>query len=541
MRRALVVTTVVIGTGPALAQPLDPPAPPEEIPSEEVAAPEAPPSPPEPTTPAATPREARPAAPATPAERAGARPVIEPRTSAAVAVFPAQHPGGGFRFGSYGRVVAGGDLRGGKPEKIRVAARAPRIVEGSYLELDLSYGFIRPSEGSDGDLVIRPVITLAFDGTLFHDTGQFDARPALRNVYLDAYVSDRLLVWGGSRMYRGDDIYLLDFWPLDDQNTVGGGFVFRQPVIAPDDHDPSRATHSVEAAAHVGVNRLNHPFTFQEIDVPDPAHGSTTIVQLNRQRVVASATATYLVAPRGGIGGKAKFHGEIHTLPAGERKRVDGTFESLPADSGMLVGGQLGAFGFAPEGSPYRRHVNLFVRYAKGLAAFDELAPPTSFGPDLRSNRASELSFALSANWDHALGSVMIGALSRRFVDADRDEIDFDDGWEYTLNARPLVRTLPDLFFGADVSYQARFPRGVNPRTLVAADASVFQIAPMLVYSPIGASGYDRPQLRLVYRAAHLDQGARDLYVPEDPRHTRPWVHFLGLQVEWWFNSFTYR
>ena len=26
-------------------------------------------------------------------------------------------------------------------------------------------------------------------------------------------------IWAGSRMYRGDDIYLLDFWPLDNLNT----------------------------------------------------------------------------------------------------------------------------------------------------------------------------------------------------------------------------------------------------------------------------------------------------------------------------------
>jgi hypothetical protein len=44
-----------------------------------------------------------------------------------------------------------------------------------------------------------------------------------------------------------------------------------------------------------------------------------------------------------------------------------------------------------------------------------------------------------------------------------------------------------------------------------------------------------------VYRAAHLNEAARDLYVPMDPRHEHEWVHFLGVQAEWWFNSSTYR
>jgi hypothetical protein len=69
----------------------------------------------------------------------------------------------------------------------------------------------------------------------------------------------------------------------------------------------------------------------------------------------------------------------------------------------------------------------------------------------------------------------------------------------------------------------------------------VFQVAPMVVYSPMGPSAYDRPQLRAVFRAAHLNQGALDNYVPDDPRHAHDWVYFLGLEAEWWFNSSTYR
>jgi hypothetical protein len=63
----------------------------------------------------------------------------------------------------------------------------------------------------------------------------------------------------------------------------------------------------------------------------------------------------------------------------------------------------------------------------------------------------------------------------------------------------------------------------------------------MLVYSPMGPSGYDRPQLRLVYRAARFNEAARELFVPEDPRGEYTWTHFLGVQAEWWFNSSTYQ
>jgi hypothetical protein len=436
----------------------------------------------------------------------------------------------GFRFGSYGRVIAGTDLLGGKPEQILIVAHGPRIVENSYLELDFSYGF----ETVRG-VKLRPVITLAFDGTLFHDTGQFDAHPALRNLFLDAQLDDHFTLWAGSRMYRGDDIYLFDFWPLDNQNTLGAGVFYK--------HKGARPKDVAEIAVHVGENRLQDPFQFQEIQVPNPVQGSATVVQLNRQRLVGSLTASYLFdAPPSDIGIKLKIHAQVQSLPPGTTKLTDGTLMPLPDDAGYLVGAEVSLFNFGGTqiNSKYRRHVNLFMRYAHGLATYDELAPPTSFGPDLRTTNASELSFGTSSNWDYKYGNVMVGALTRRYQDATGGP-DFDSGWEYAIDARPLVRALPDWFVGADVSYQARFPRGLNPNQLRAEDAGVFQIAPMIVYSPMGPSAYDRPQIRVVYRAAHLDQGALDLYVLDDPRHGRPWVHFFGVEAEWWFNSSTYR
>ena len=233
----------------------------------------------------------------------------------------------GFRFGSYGRIVAGTDLRGGKPEKLLVGTVGPRVVEDSYLELDMSYGFETPT-----GIKMRPVVTLAFDGTLFHDTGDFDAHPALRNVFLDATLTPKLTAWVGSRIYRGDDIYLFDYWPLDDQNTVGGGLFYRD--------------HALELAGHVGENRLNNGFQFQEIQVANPEQGATTVLQLNRERMVASGTASYLFAqPPERMSAKLKLHGEVQGLPAGSRRRDDGTLEALPQDIGYLVGAEVSLFG----------------------------------------------------------------------------------------------------------------------------------------------------------------------------------------------------
>ena len=430
----------------------------------------------------------------------------------------------GFRFGSYGRILAGTDLRGGRPEPIAVVARGPRVVEKSYLELDFAYG-LRAKTGA----LLRTVVTLAFGDRIFHETGEFDAQPALRNFFAEARFDDGTTLWVGSRMYRGDDLYLFDYWPLDDQNTLGAGAITRKGAV--------------EVAAHAGVNRLLDDFQFQERDVASPELGATTVTQLDRQRIVGSASATYYVdAGPSDLNAKVKLHAELQGLPSGTRLRDDATPEALPRDWGTTLGAQLGVWGLAPEDLGYRRHANLFARWSRGLAAFDELAPPFGFDTTLKTYpRASELVFGLGANWDDRWGHVLFATYARRFVDADPNVRDIDDGWEYAVDVRPMAHVYEGVFAGVDLSYQARFPRGLMPSTQVAADPAVVSFAPMLAFSPMGRSGYDRPQLRLVYRVARLSDGALALYAEDDPRRAHPTVHYLGAQAEWWFNSNSYR
>ena len=159
---------------------------------------------------------------------------------------------------------------------------------------------------------------------------QFEALTAVRNLYAEVtgVFHKSFTAWVGSRMYRGDDIYLFDYWPLDDQNTVGGGLMFRKSEA--EDHGDA-----VELAAHAGVNRLQTPFQFQEVEVANPQQGATTVVQLNRQRMIVSGTAAYLLdGGPGHLSLKGKLHGELHALPSGTRKRNDGSLQRVSAASG---------------------------------------------------------------------------------------------------------------------------------------------------------------------------------------------------------------
>ena len=142
-----------------------------------------------------------------------------------------------FSAGSYGRVQVSSDLGGGGGDSVRIAQFAPRLEQSPYMELDLAWDW-QLDEGPQFTVLVTPALA----GDLFHYDGNFAEALALRNFYVSAtgVGGVPVEVWAGSRMYRGDDVYLLDFWPLDNLNTYGGGAIWR----------PSQT----EVALHVGAN-----------------------------------------------------------------------------------------------------------------------------------------------------------------------------------------------------------------------------------------------------------------------------------------------
>jgi maltoporin len=332
-------------------------------------------------------------------------------------------------------------------------------------------------------------------------------------------------------MWRGDDVYLLDWWPVDNLNLVGGGADWRDDRL--------------ELRLAAGLNRLLDPYQLQRVEVPDPVFGATTVTQLDRQRGVAAFKAGYRFlgptrSPAGGdgeLGAKASLYVEAQRLGAGTRQRADDSFEALPSDLGFVVGGEVAAWGFGTPGGA--SHANVFFRYARGLAASDWLAVPTSVGLDRRTwTDASEWLVGTSTNVELGAAGALVGAYARRFQSAAPDpSIDPASGWEAVLDARPYVHVYGALAGAVDVSWQKRWPNGLSPTSLAPVAPSVFQLAPMLLVTPGGEGSYVRPQLRLVYRAAHLDADARESYAVDDPRRAHAWVHYLGVQAEWWFNS----
>jgi len=430
---------------------------------------------------------------------------------------------GCFTGGTYGRVTPSWNLRGGSGGPTNLVSHGTRLELPPYAEVDLYYRkTLEPKP--DDPIRVGTVVTVGFLEDLFHFTGKWEQSFALRNLYgwVHGLADGHLDLWVGSRMYRGDDIYLFDYWPLDNLNTYGGGVGLRFDWFKLD--------------LHVGTNRLDDDFQFQELEVTTDTPLTETVVYMDRQRTVASVKATAEGhSPDGRLGYKGKLYGEFHGLPAGLLLYDDGVRqEDLPADFGWVVGGQFGLWGFANNS-----HLNAFVRGAGGLGAYGEFAVPFGLDTDKKTTRAREFLVGVSANVENEWVGVMAGAYLRYFRDADPNVYDLDDEWEGIVAARPhfFIGRFFQPFF--EVSYQRQMPNGLSPETHVQESAGIFKVAvgPSLAFAK---GTYSRPRFHVLYSASFLDENARRLYDEVDPRRDQPVQHYLGVGVEWWINSSSY-
>ncbi len=418
-------------------------------------------------------------------------------------------------FGSYGRIGFFSDPDGSRAAQRQIVAFGPRLIEDNYLELDFGYVAYKGPEAQ-----VRAIITMAFFDQLFHYDGRADARIGLRQAYVEAQKlwGTGFFGWAGSRWVRGNDIYLLNFWPMDDLNVVGVGAGWRGP--------------NTDIMLTFALNRLEDGRQVQRVPVPANTTGAETVELLNRQkRIVALMAEQRYGGAEGALGMKLRLYSELHHLPTGERFYSDSFTESepLPDDLGWLVGAQLGLWNLGGG------HLNVWLRYAGGLTVYDELGTPYGLNRDRRAVDAREFRLAVAGNVELERVSIQYGGYARVFHDSDVNEEDFDDRQEYAFAVRPQLKF--GIFTpGVEASVQLSRPNGLNPRTNQQQVAQVTQLAviPALSFGDSPGS-YTRPQIRFIYAVSLLNQAAMDYYAQDDPRADQDLVHFLGVNAEWWF------
>ena len=282
-----------------------------------------------------------------------------------------------------------------------------------------------------------------------------------------------------------------------------------------------------ELALHAGVNRLDNLYQFQTVPQPSLS-GATTIdqVTLDRERFIESAKLTYYL----GEHAKVSLYAEAHQIGEGILTHPDRTTEKLPSDEGYLVGAQLGLWsqsGF----------VNMFVRGATGLAAYGDLAVPFDVSADKRAADAREFLLATSAGFGGTRASVIVGAYLRYFRAAQPGDFSFGRYWEGIFAARPQLQLTPHFGAAAEFSVQGRSSAALDPMTNLQASPSVLKLTAMPAVVTFAPGLFGRPQLRVVYTLSLLSDEARAQMSLVDTRLSQDAIHYLGVQVEWWFNS----
>ena len=345
-------------------------------------------------TPPAPPPPAPPTAVAPAPDAAPSTGLIAPSTPITLP-FP---PGGHRALSSSarnGRVVIASDGRGGTGRDANVIAHGDPDRRGcNYGELELRReDRFTPRISHQGRLD-----ALGFFPPFFHFSGDETQAIVIRNLYAQATYDD-LTLWVGSRMYRGDDIYLLDWWPLDNQNTVGGGAGYKI----------REGSDETNIAVHVGMQEARLDLPVRADPRADPEHprvaGRAGRRERHRprsaphhQRPSRSRTSSSTRTPSRRTA-SSWFSTARPTSFLRRHVYTDTTVNppvgtALPADTGWLVGTEV-AYWTGHRDS----FVQLFFRHAEGIAAYDPLAVPLTFANDRTTRGSSETLLALGGNY----------------------------------------------------------------------------------------------------------------------------------------------
>jgi maltoporin len=165
---------------------------------------------------------------------------------------------------------------------------------------------------------------------------------------------------------------------------------------------------------------------------------------------------------------------------------------------------------------------------------------PTTFANDRTTSGSTETLFAVGGNYENGPFGVLFGAYLRFFRDGDPSPTSTQKYDEGIVVARPQAYIGDHWGVALEGSYQSRRLAVLDPQTNAPLTPSLLRFGVIPYFSPSGRGSYKRPQFRLIYAITTRDAAARALYPADDVFAQRKVEHFIGLGVEWWFNSSSY-
>jgi maltoporin len=207
----------------------------------------------------------------------------------------------------------------------------------------------------------------------------------------------------------------------------------------------------------------------------------------------------------------------------------------LPADTGWMIGTELAYWTGQRD-----TFVQLYLRHASGLAAYDPLAVPLTFANDRTTAGSTEDLVAIGGNYEAGMFGLLVGGYLRAFRDGDPSPITSQKYDEGILAVRPQVYLGERFGVALEGAYESKRYAVLDPQTGAPLTAAEWRFGVIPYFSPSGRGSYKRPQLRFIYNLTARNDATRELYPAADVFSQRNVEHYVGLGAEWWFNSSSY-
>jgi maltoporin len=440
-----------------------------------------------------------------------------------------------FSFGSYGRTGISASSLGSESEFPRslnlngMGSIGGRFEENDYFEFASAMHF-NPTIKGTNTTKINVQARFAFYTTRNQLIGNVSTKSiggitmTLPELFVEAtnIMGSEWSVWLGARLFRNDDIHIIDHYYFDDHSGQGIGIQFKKTQL------------SLIFTGSIDTTSTLPPNFYLNIVNGTPTLGlRNRYVNILEQEIPINKGKGYL-----------KLLGEFHRMPSGKSSSTS-TKYSYPADYGFVVGAK------------YSKNIStklpgsfnaISARYGSGIANGGDGGSSRTYmtygGPNLETNSfrkaysiALTETFLLNLSKKYSLNAYAIYTKSRGASDSLNKTPDY-------LGKQLLFNRKQDIAFGARGTYYINDWLHLLHELDFAwrkdgsqdfAQMTKFTIAPTLVPSA-NRDVWERPHFRLVYSLAHYNKfAANNLYSPFLAQSgTKNWGHYFGLKVEWW-------
>jgi maltoporin len=438
-----------------------------------------------------------------------------------------------FSIGSYGRAGIAYSLGAPDtefPQSLNLKGMGSiggRFEENDYFELATAMHF-KPTIASKDTTKINVQARFAFYTTQGQLIGNVSNKSiggittALPELFAEAnnIMGSNWSVWLGARLFRGDDIHIIDHYYFDDHSGQGVGIKYKNTQV------------SVIFTGSIDTTSTLPPNFYLNIVNGTPSLGL-------RNRYVSILEHT-LITKKGYV----KLLGEFQRLPSGISQDAN-TKYNYPADVGYVVGAKY----FKNISSKLPGSFNaISARYGAGIANGGDGGSSKTYvtygGPNLETNsfkKAYSLAltetFLLNLNKNYSLNGYAIYTKSRGASDSLNTTTDY-------LGKQVLFNRKQDIAFGARGTWYIKNWLHLLHEVDLAwrkdgtqdfAQMTKFTIAPTLVPTS-ERSVWARPHFRFVYSVAHYNKFAsNNLYSPYLAQSgIKSWGQYIGAKVEWW-------